>query len=41
MAAPRHSTDWEALSLRMVFGALAAVAVLSVIGRKSESYGGA
>src|SRR5215467_1574670 len=32
MAAPRHSTDWEALSLRLVFGALAAVAIVFLVG---------
>jgi putative spermidine/putrescine transport system permease protein len=32
MAAPRYSTDWEALSLRLVFGALAAVAILFLVG---------
>ena len=28
MAAPRHAIDWEALSLRLVFGALAAIAIV-------------
>jgi putative spermidine/putrescine transport system permease protein len=32
MAAPEHSVDWEALSLRLVFGALAAVAILFLVG---------
>jgi putative spermidine/putrescine transport system permease protein len=32
MAAPRHATDWEALSLRLVFGALAAVAIVFLVG---------
>ena len=32
MAAPRHATDWEALSLRVVFGALAAVAIVFLVG---------
>jgi putative spermidine/putrescine transport system permease protein len=32
MAAPRHATDWEALSLRLVFGALAAIAVVFLVG---------
>ena len=32
MAAPRHATDWEALSLRLVFGALAAVAIVFLGG---------
>src|SRR5258707_11899889 len=31
MAAPEHSVDWEALSLRLVFGALAAVAILYLV----------
>src|SRR5215472_5165406 len=32
MAAPKHSLDWEAISLRLVFGALAAVAILFLVG---------
>ena len=32
MAAPRHSTAWEALSLLLVFGALAAVAIVFLVG---------
>ena len=32
MAAPRYSTDWEALSLRLVFGALAAIAIVFLVG---------
>jgi putative spermidine/putrescine transport system permease protein len=32
MAAPRYSTDWEALSLRAVFGALAAIAIVFLVG---------
>ena len=32
MAAPRHATDWEALSLQVVFGALAAVAIVFLVG---------
>src|SRR2546429_1302797 len=32
MVAPRYSTDWEALSLRLVFGALAAIAVVFLGG---------
>jgi putative spermidine/putrescine transport system permease protein len=32
MVAPRHSTDWEALSLRLVFGALAAIAIVFLVG---------
>src|SRR5947209_15098140 len=32
MVAPRYSTDWEALSLRLVFGALAAVAIVFLVG---------
>src|SRR5260370_10902754 len=32
MVAPRYSTDWEALSLRLVFGALAAIAIVFVVG---------
>ena len=32
MVAPRYSTDWEALSLRLVFGALAAVAIVVLVG---------
>src|SRR5258706_16237164 len=31
MAALRHAIDWEALSLRLVFGALAAVAILYLV----------
>src|SRR5260370_25431367 len=33
MVAPRYSTDWEALSLRLVFGALAAIAIVFLVGR--------
>jgi len=32
MVAPRYSTDWEALSLRLVFGALAAIAIVFLVG---------
>src|SRR6201981_1134306 len=32
MVAPRYSTDWEALSLRLVFGALAAIASVFLVG---------
>jgi putative spermidine/putrescine transport system permease protein len=32
MVAPRHATDWEALSLRLVFGALAAIAIVFLVG---------
>src|SRR2546430_7167545 len=32
MAAPKHSLDWEAISLCLVFGALAAVAILFLVG---------
>src|SRR5499426_3118738 len=32
MAAPRHATDWEALSLRLMFGALAAIAIVFLVG---------
>ena len=32
MAAPKHSLDWEAISLRLVFGALATVAILFLVG---------
>src|SRR6476659_7389 len=32
MAAPRHAIDWEALSLRLVFGALAAIAIVFLVG---------
>src|SRR5436305_14090785 len=32
MAAPKHTLDWEAISLRLVFGALAAVAILFLVG---------
>ena len=32
MVAPRYSTDWEALSLRAVFGALAAIAIVFLVG---------
>jgi putative spermidine/putrescine transport system permease protein len=32
MVAPRYSTDWEALSLRVVFGALAAIAIVFLVG---------
>lgn len=32
MAAPRHATDWEALSLRVVFGVLAAIAIVFLVG---------
>src|SRR5436305_48289 len=32
MAAPKHSLDWEAISLFLVFGALAAVAILFLVG---------
>lgn len=32
MAAPRYSIDWEALSLRLVFGALAAIAIVFLVG---------
>jgi putative spermidine/putrescine transport system permease protein len=32
MGAPRHPTDWEALSLRLVFGALAAIAIVFLVG---------
>jgi putative spermidine/putrescine transport system permease protein len=32
MAAPRHATDWEALSLRLVFGVLAAIAIVFLVG---------
>src|SRR5947199_10421999 len=31
MVAPRYSTDWEALSLRLVFGALAAIAIVFLV----------
>jgi putative spermidine/putrescine transport system permease protein len=31
MAAPRHAIDWEALSLRLVFGALAAIAIVFLV----------
>ncbi len=30
-ARPRHATDWEALSLRLVFGGLAAVAIVFLV----------
>ena len=32
MVAPRYSIDWEALSLRLVFGALAAIAIVFLVG---------
>jgi putative spermidine/putrescine transport system permease protein len=32
MAAPRYPADWEALSLRLVFGALAAIAIVFLVG---------
>jgi len=32
MVAPRYSTDWEALSLRLVFGALVAIAIVFLVG---------
>src|SRR5499433_1865968 len=32
MAAPRNAVDWEALSIRLVFGALAAVAIIFLVG---------
>jgi len=32
MAAPRHAIDWEALSLRLVFGAHAAIAIVFLVG---------
>lgn len=32
MVAPRYSTDWEALSLRLVFGVLAAIAIVFLVG---------
>ena len=32
MAAPRHAIDWEALSLRLIFGALAAIAIVFLVG---------
>src|SRR5438128_3436507 len=32
MVAPKHSLDWEAISLCLVFGALAAVAILFLVG---------
>src|ERR1700745_1939272 len=32
MAAPKHSLDWEAISLRLVFGALAAIAIVFLVG---------
>jgi putative spermidine/putrescine transport system permease protein len=32
MAAPRHAIDCEALSLRLVFGALAAIAIVFLVG---------
>jgi putative spermidine/putrescine transport system permease protein len=32
MVAPRHAIDWEALSLRLVFGALAAIAIVFLVG---------
>src|ERR1700747_1193989 len=31
MVAPRYSIDWEALSLRLVFGALAAIAIVFLV----------
>src|SRR5689334_10828792 len=31
MVAPRYSTDWEALSLRLVFGVLAAIAIVFLV----------
>ena len=32
MVAPRYSIDWEAVSLRAVFGALAAIAIVFLVG---------
>jgi len=37
MAAPRHATDWEALSLRVVFGVLAAIAIVFLVGPTEPS----
>jgi putative spermidine/putrescine transport system permease protein len=31
MAAPRHAIDWEAFSLRLVFGVLAAIAIMFLV----------
>ena len=32
MVVPKHTIDWEALSLRLVFGALAAIAIVFLVG---------
>src|SRR5499427_10121511 len=32
MVVPEHAIDWEALSLRLVFGALAAIAIVFLVG---------
>jgi putative spermidine/putrescine transport system permease protein len=32
MVEPKHAIDWEALSLRLVFGALAAIAIVFLVG---------